>query len=161
MTIIIIEETAVPQGSILQKITQGPSSSAPCQTLAINVTKWNIIQFASYYFPCLIWLDTQESHKNAMHPQKHLHKGLIPTADSCLDSNVFAFQEGARMIFVPQTRVILTSMCIFISIKIQTHQFSFGEGSCGWRDHDYQGIMRMLGVHIWPADILGWILILH
>lgn len=54
-----------------------------------------------------------------MYPQKHLHKGLIPTADSCLDSNVFAFQEGARMIFVPQTRVILTSMCIFISIKIQ------------------------------------------
>lgn len=148
----MIEETAMPQGSILQKITRWPSSctsSAPCQALAINVTKWNITQFASYYFPWLIWLDTQESHKNPRQSQKYLQKGLITAADSYLHSNIFAFQEGARMIFCPQTTLILTFLCILISIKIQTHQFSFGERSCGWQDHYSQGIMRTLRVSCW------------
>lgn len=111
----------MPQGSILQKITQWPSScrsSAPCQALAINVTKWNTTQFASYYFPWLIWLDIHRNHIKMQGSLRNIYIRGWPQQQTAVWVVIFLlFNRVQEWSFVPQTTLILTSMCILISLR--------------------------------------------
>lgn len=89
------------------------------------------------------WFDSiHRNHIKIQGSLRSIHiRGWLQQQTAIWTVIILLFKRVQEWSFVPQTTLILTSVCILTSMKIQTHQFSFGERSCGWQDHYSQGIM--------------------